>query len=109
MKKETAELLFEVITTSLQMAAETQRKFRALEIALEKYEPNLFQCYLKENEDLKTHGVNLLNVKLLQELRTKLSQLDDLAQPADEITQALNAKLQALTEKLHELDKWDEN
>jgi hypothetical protein len=100
MKQQTIELLYEVITTSLHMSADTQLKFRALEIALEKYEPNLFQAYLKAKEDLKTDGVNRLNVKLLEELRKKLVQFGDSDPTDDETTQALNATLQALAEKL---------
>jgi len=72
MTLETAQSLIGSIANALQGAIEAQNKFLALEKALEKYEPNLYQSYLKNFEEVRKNPPISLSLEGLANLQAKL-------------------------------------
>jgi hypothetical protein len=75
MTLETAQSLMSTIADSLQRAIDAQNKLSALEKALGKYEPNLYQTYLKNLKEIRENppvsialeGFATLQARLVQE------------------------------------------
>lgn len=74
MQLETAQSLVASITTALEAALDAQNRLDAFEKAVEKYEPNMYQCYLENLREIRKAprvSLNLEGLARLQELLTR--------------------------------------
>jgi hypothetical protein len=72
MNNHAAKLLMDALKIALRNANDAQLKFAALEKALLKYEPNLYQAYLKEYAELRNTASASLNESALANLQSML-------------------------------------
>lgn len=72
MQIETARMLTEAIATATSIAIDNRNKLAALEIAIKKYEPNLFQAYLKALEEVRRTPPTSLSPEGFANLQSKL-------------------------------------
>jgi hypothetical protein len=74
MQLEIAQMLTDAIANATAIAIDNRNKLAALEIALQKYEPNLFQGYLKDLEEVRRRPPTLLSPEGFANLQAKLVQ-----------------------------------
>lgn len=74
MQTETARMLTEALATATGIAIDNRNKLAALEIALQKYEPNLFQAYLAALEEVRRHPPTVLSPEGFANLQSSLVQ-----------------------------------
>ena len=74
MDLEAAQMLVSAIAEATTIAIDNRNKLAALEVALQKYEPNLFQTYAKNLDELRLRPHMSLSYERLANLQAKLVQ-----------------------------------
>jgi hypothetical protein len=74
MQTETARMLTKSVADATAIAIDNRNKLVALEAALQKYEPNLFQSYLKTLEEVRGNPPTSLSAEGFANLQSKLVQ-----------------------------------
>ncbi len=72
MQTEAAKALIESIVNVLSIAIDNRNKIAALELALQKYEPNMFQAYLKNLEEIRKNPPTSISAAGFASLQEKL-------------------------------------
>jgi hypothetical protein len=74
MQVETAKALVEALANCLNIAIDNRNKIAALELAIQKYEPNLFQAYVKILEEVRQNPPTSISLAGFANLQEKLVQ-----------------------------------
>ncbi|HTC63095.1 MAG TPA: hypothetical protein VK709_09655 [Candidatus Saccharimonadales bacterium] len=74
MQLEAAQMLVSAIAEATTIAIDNRNKLVALEVALQKYEPNLFQTYSKTLDELRLRPPLPLSHEVLANLQARLVQ-----------------------------------
>ncbi|HEX3377351.1 MAG TPA: hypothetical protein VHS29_10855 [Candidatus Acidoferrales bacterium] len=74
MELESAQMLVAAIAEVTTIAIDNRNRLDALEVALQKYEPNLFQTYSKTLDELRLRPTLPISQEVLATLQAKLVQ-----------------------------------
>ena len=74
MQAETAKALVEALANNLGIAIDNRNKITALELALQKYEPDLFQSYVKSLDEVRQNPPTSISLLGFSNLQAKLVQ-----------------------------------